>query len=206
MWELDHKESWGLKNWCLWTVVLEKTPESPLDDKEIKPVNPKGNQSRILIGRTDTEAEAPIFWPPDEKSRFIGKDSDVGKIEGKRRREQQRMNWLDSIINSMDMNLSKLWEIVEDRGAWSVAVHGAAKSQTQLSDWRTTMMPPPPPLLPGLSLLYTTSWCWIDWVLFFSLLICLSRLQVLLKPGETGLGFSFFFSYIFSFFPTPAFL
>ena len=127
-------------------------------------------------------------------------------IEGKRRREQQRMNWLDSIINSMDMNLSKLWEIVEDRGAWSVAVHGAAKSQTQLSDWRTTMMPPPPPLLPGLSLLYTTSWCWIDWVLFFSLLICLSRLQVLLKPGETGLGFSFFFSYIFSFFPTPAFL
>ena len=136
----------------------------------------------------------------------IEKDPYAGKDWRQRRRKHQRMRWLDSIINSMDMNLSKLWEIVEDRGAWSVAVHGAAKSQTQLSDWRTTMMPPPPPLLPGLSLLYTTSWCWIDWVLFFSLLICLSRLQVLLKPGETGLGFSFFFSYIFSFFPTPAFL
>ena len=79
MWKLVHKESWVPKNWCIWTVVLEKTLESPLDCKEMKPVNPKGNQSWIFIGRTDPEAEAPILWPPDEKSRFIGKDSDAGK-------------------------------------------------------------------------------------------------------------------------------
>ena len=77
MWELDHKESWELKNWCFWTVVLEKTLEGPLDFKEIKPVNPKGNQSWIFIGRTD--AEAPIFWPPDVKNWLIGKYPDAGK-------------------------------------------------------------------------------------------------------------------------------
>ena len=79
MWELDHKESRALKNWCLWTVVLEKTLESPLDYKEIKPVHPKGNQFWIFTGRTDAEAETPILWPPDEKSWFIGKDPDAGK-------------------------------------------------------------------------------------------------------------------------------
>ena len=79
MWELDHKESWAPKNWCFWTVVLEKTLESPLDCKEIKPVNPKGNQSWIFIGKTDAEAETPILWPPDVKNRLIGKDPDVGK-------------------------------------------------------------------------------------------------------------------------------
>ena len=78
MWEVDHKESWVLKNWCFWTVVLEKTLENPLDCKEIKPVHPKGNQSWIFIGGTDAEPEAPILWPPDEKSRLIGKDPDVG--------------------------------------------------------------------------------------------------------------------------------
>ena len=77
MWEVDHKESWALKNWCFWTVVLEKTVESHLDCKEIKPVNSKGNQSWIFIGRTD--AEAPIFWPSDVKNWFIGKDPDAGK-------------------------------------------------------------------------------------------------------------------------------
>ena len=77
MWELDHKEGWTLKNWCFWTVVLEKTLESPLDCKEIQPVHPKGNQHWIFIGRTD--AEAPILWPPDVKSQVIGKDSDAGK-------------------------------------------------------------------------------------------------------------------------------
>ena len=79
MWELDHKESWAPKNWCFWTVVLEKTLESPLDCKEIKPVNPKGTQSWIFIGRTDAEAETPIFWPPDAKNSVIGKDSYPGK-------------------------------------------------------------------------------------------------------------------------------
>ena len=79
MWELDHKEGWALKNWCFQNVVLEKTLVSPLDSKEIKPVNPKGNQPCIFIGRTDVEAEGPILWPPDEKSQLIGKDSDAGK-------------------------------------------------------------------------------------------------------------------------------
>ena len=79
MWELDYKESWVLKNWCFWTVVLDKTLESPLDSKVIQPVSPKGNQSWIFTGRTDMEAEAPILWPPDAKSWFIGKDPDAGK-------------------------------------------------------------------------------------------------------------------------------
>ena len=79
MWELDHKEGWALKNWCFWTVVLEKTLESPLDCREIKPVNPKENQPWLFTGRSDAEAEAPIIWPPDAKSQLIGKDSDAGK-------------------------------------------------------------------------------------------------------------------------------
>ena len=79
MWEKDYKEGWELKTWCFWTVVLEKTVESALDSKEIQPVHPKGNQSWILIGRTDTEAEIPIIWPPDTKNWLIGKDPDAGK-------------------------------------------------------------------------------------------------------------------------------
>jgi len=79
MWELGYKESWALKNWCFWTVVLQKTPESPLDNKEIQPVHPKWNQSWVFIGRTDVEAETPILWPPDGKSCPIGKDPDAGK-------------------------------------------------------------------------------------------------------------------------------
>ena len=79
MWELDHKESWAPKNWCFWTVVLEKTLESHLDSKEIQPVHPKGNQSWVLIGRTQAEAETPILWPPDVKNWLIGEDPDAGK-------------------------------------------------------------------------------------------------------------------------------
>ena len=79
MWELDHKESWVLKNWCFWTVVLEKTLESPLDCEEIQPVNPKGDQSWIVIERTDAEGEIPTLWPPDAKSQVIGKDPDAEK-------------------------------------------------------------------------------------------------------------------------------
>ena len=137
MWELDHQESWALKSWCFWIVVLEKTLECPLACKEIQPVNPIGNQSWIFTGWTDVEAEAPILWPKRWRADSLEKTPMLRKIEGKRRRGRQRMRLLDNITESMHMNLSKLQEIVEDRGAWWAAVHGATKSQTQLSNWTT---------------------------------------------------------------------
>ena len=135
MWKLDHKEGWVLTNWCFWTVMLEKTLESPFNCKEIRPVNPKGNQPWIFIGKT--VAEAPILWPPDAKSWLSGKTLMLGKMEGGRRRGQPRTRWLDGLTNSTDMSLSK-FQKMKDRKIWRAAVHGVTKSWTQLSKWTTT--------------------------------------------------------------------
>ena len=131
MWELEYKESWALKNWCFWTVVLEKTLESPLDCKEIQPVNPKGNQSWILIVKTDAEADTPILYPPDSFQKTLM----LGLTEVRRRRGRQWMRRLDGITESRDMNFSKLQGLVMDSGAWCTAVHWVTKSWTRLSNW-----------------------------------------------------------------------
>ena len=139
MWELDHKESRVPNNWCFWTVVLEKTFENPLDYKESKPVNCKGSQSWIFIGKTDVEAEAPIIWPPNF-FHSLEKILKLGKIEGRMRRGQQKMRWFNDITDSMDMHLSNLQEFVMDREASRVVVHGVTKSMIWLNDWTEVMI------------------------------------------------------------------
>ena len=130
--ELDYKESWVLKNWCFWTLVLEKTLESPLDSKETQPVHPKGNQTWICTGRTDAEAETLVLWPPDLKNWLIWKDPDAGKEW----RQQEKGTTEDKMIgwhHWLNMSLNKLWELVMDREAWLQSME--SQSQTWLRDW-----------------------------------------------------------------------
>ena len=129
IWELGHKAGWAPKNWCFWTVLVAKTPESSLDSTEIKPVHPKGNQPWIFTARTDAEAKALMLWPPDAKSVSLEKDPDAGNDWGQEKKGRERMRWLDDITDSMDISLSKFWQMVKNREAWPNAVHRVAKSK-----------------------------------------------------------------------------
>ena len=140
MGELEYKESWVPKNWCFWTVMLEKSLESPLDCKEIQPVHPKGDQSWVFIGRTDVEAEAPILWPPDAKSWLIWKDPDAGKDWGQEEKgmtEDEMVGW-HHWLNGHVFGWTP--GVVMDREAWCDAVHGVTKSRTWRSDWIDTVI------------------------------------------------------------------
>ena len=134
-WELDCEESWAPKNWCFWTVVLEKTLESPLNCKEIQPVHSKGNQSWVFIGRTDAKTETPIFDHLMQRVESLEKTLMLGRIGDWRRSRWQRMRWLNGITDSMDMILSELRELVVNREAWRAVIHEVSKSRTRLSDW-----------------------------------------------------------------------
>ena len=136
MWELNHKEGWVPKNWCSWTLLLEKTLESPLDSKEIKSVNPKGNESWMFIEQLMLKLKLQHLGHVMQRTGSLEKSLMLGKIEGKRRRGWQRTTWLDGITNSMDMSLNRVWGMVKDRDACHAAVHEVTKSWKWLSDWK----------------------------------------------------------------------